>query len=429
MKNKKNISTIAIVLTVLLAFSALLVQVNAADSSLIVSAKLPWKLAVSAAIWDGANAYIFGGGNEEGAKNTIIKYNTANNQVSISSATLPDSITDAGAIYDGRYAYLFSGWTPRTGGNSGKIVRYDPVSDSVTVMKATVPTYSMSAVWNGRYAYLFGGWNGYSYYNQILRYDPVKDEITTMSAKFPKGIKWTSAVWTGTYAYIFGGSKDYAIPTDEIFRYDPVADSLTVMTAKLPAKLYFTSAVWTGTYALIFGGDSYPITPVTSDKIIKYEPASDAITIMDKTLPTPRWGTSAIWSGDAAYIFGGNNEAIGDIAYDDIIKYTPAQQLSPVQSDLLSLPAYAYDHAQPYALRTESFAGAQLLSVSQQTVSVSPGQSVSIDVTYQVYSTSNLGAIMQLFFAESWAPVGLLTTTQYPFTMATLVLASQKPRQ
>jgi len=87
-----------------------------------------------------------------------------------------------------------------------------------------------------------------------------------------------------------------------------------------------------------------------------------------------------------------------------LVSFSCLQAVKAQTSELLSLPAYAYAHAQPYALRTESFAGAQLLSVAQQTVSVSPGQSVSIDVTYRVYSTSNLGAIMQLFFAESWAP-------------------------
>jgi len=295
----------------------------------VMSTHFPWKLTQSSAIWDGENAYVFGGGNETGPKNTIIKYNPVSDQVSMMQATLPDPVTDSCAIYDGQYAYVFGGYTGQPI-YSNKIARYDPITDTVTVMAAKLSTQSMSAIWDGHYAYLFGGWDGYSYYNQILRYDPVKDEITTMNAKFPAGIKWASAVWTGTYAYIFGGNKDYDTAIDQIFRYDPVTDSVTTLTAKLPEKLYFTSAVWTSTYALIFGG-SYKGGSGTSvtyyDTIIKFDPTQASTTVLTQTLPTPRRGTSAIWDGNSAYIFGGD---LNNIAIDEIVRFAPTKHFDPL---------------------------------------------------------------------------------------------------
>lgn len=285
------------------------------NEQLDLTGHLPWGITETSAIWDGRNAYIFGGGTKDGPKKTILKYDPLSDQITVMPSSLPDPITDMCAVYDGTYAYVFSGWD---WGNSGKIVRYDPASDSVTTMKATLPTWSMSGVWNGQYAFLFGGWDGYSYYNQILRYNPVADQVTMMSATFPKGIKWNSAVWTGTYAYIFGGSENYNSPTNQIFRYDPATDSLTVDPATLPANLVFTSAVWTGTSALIFGGGQYA---ASSDKIISFDPTTDSVSVLDDMLPSSRWGTSAIWSGTAAYIFGGDNS---ETYFNDIFKYSPA---------------------------------------------------------------------------------------------------------
>jgi len=328
----KRIFTVIIIgILCLSAFSMFGSQVTkAADSGPvnIMPTHLPWKLSQSAAVWDGTNAYIFGGGNTTGATDRILRYNPTSDQITIMSATLPDHVTDDCAIWNGRCAFIFGGWTGQPI-YSNKIVRYDPTTDTVTVMSAKLPTYSMSAVWDGTYAYLFGGYNGYSYYNHVLRYNPATDQLTTMNAKFPIGIKWTSAVWAGTYAYIFGGNKDYDTATDQIFRYDPVADSFTTLTAKLPEKLYVTSAVWTGTYALIFGG-SYKGGSGTQvryyDTIIKFDPTQDSTTVLTQTLPTPRRGTSAIWDGNNAYIFGGDSN---NIAIDEIVKFTPTKHFDP----------------------------------------------------------------------------------------------------
>lgn len=291
----------------------------------VVSARLPSARTLSASIWDGNNAYIFGGGDASGPMNQILKYDSASDSISVMSAVLPYPAGDLCAVWSGQYAYIFGGaiYSPPF---THMIARYDPLTDSMTLISNTFPIYSMSAVWDGTCAYLFGGYDGYSYYDQILKYDPTNNKLTTMNAKMPIGIKWNSAVWAGNYAYIFGGNQYYDTPTDQILRYDPVVDSVTVVTAKLPEKVYFTSAVWTGTYAYVFGGNLDP-TGATTDKIFKFDPALDECTSVAESLPSPRRGTSAIWDGQNAFIFGGDTWP-PQVFLDEIVRFSPTAFVS-----------------------------------------------------------------------------------------------------
>jgi len=238
-------------------------------------------------------------------------------------ATLPDPVCDMPAVLAGRYAYLFGGYVAPLH-TSDKIVRYDLLTDTITVMGAkratyAYPVYSMSAVWDGNYAYLFGGYDGYSYFDHILRYDPIQDQLTTMGAKLPTGLKWSAAIWTGTYAYLFGGYTPSGL-TDMILRYSPATDSIQVMSARMPMPIDVPSAVWTGEYVYLFGGGIN--IGGRSDQISKYDPALDSLTLLGETLPSPRCSTSAVWDGHNAYVFGG--EGYGT-SLDEIVKFSPVR--------------------------------------------------------------------------------------------------------
>jgi len=291
----------------------------------VMPTRLPQGIQQAASVWDGTKAFIFGGGSRiAGPFNHILKYDPTTGAIVTMAAVLPDPVTDSPAVWTGQYVYSFGGWIAQ-GATSDKIVRYDPLTDTITVMGAKLPTYafpvySMSAVWDGNYVYLFGGYDGYSFLNQILRYDPVQDQLTTMSSRMPTPIKWNSAVWSGTYAYIFGGLTPSGV-TDQIFRYDPTTDTVAVTSGRLPFGLYVTSAVWTGEYAYVFGGGTQGETEYATDKIIRYDPELDFVTIMDESLPSPRRFTCAIWDGNSAYIFGGEDSERHDL--DEIVRFSP----------------------------------------------------------------------------------------------------------
>jgi len=318
---KKTLTLIIISLLCLSAFSIFSPSVHALVT--VMPTRLPQGIQGAASVWDGTNAYIFGGSSHvAGPFNHILRYNPSTGSISSMSAVLPDPVVDFPAVWTGQYVYLFGGYVAPLH-TSDKIVRYNPLTDAITVMSAKLPTYafplySMSAIWDGNYAYLFGGYDGYSYYDHILKYDPVNDQITVTGARLPTGIKWTSAVWSGTYAYIFGGRTAYGV-SDEIARYDPAYDLITVMSAKLPLGIFVSSAVWAGTYAYIFGGSDIYNQELSG--ILRYDHASDSITTVED-LPSPRRWTCAVWDGSSAYIFGGEDSESRDL--DEIVRFSPA---------------------------------------------------------------------------------------------------------
>lgn len=94
------------------------------------------------------------------------------------------------------------------------------------------------------------------------------------------------------------------------------ADSVTV-SATLHTVRYGTSAVWDGTNAYIFGG--YGSTSTRSDEIVRYNPGTNTVTTMTATLPTGRAFTSAVWDGTNAYIFAGTDGSL----LNQIVRYNP----------------------------------------------------------------------------------------------------------
>jgi len=110
-----------------------------------------------------------------------------------------------------------------------------------------------------------------------------------------------------------------------------VGDSVVLLGARLPSARYGTSAAWAGNVAYVFGGNVG-----SQDSVIRYDPVSDCAVDTDALLPTSLVHSSALWDGQAAYIFGGNNFQLG-LSSDDIIKYDPS--LNTATLLLQSLPS------------------------------------------------------------------------------------------
>lgn len=278
----------------------------------------------TSAVWDGTNAYIFGGLDRSGSYlDEIVRYNPATDAVATMGGTLPTARLSTSAVWDGTNAYIFGG---SRGGLLNEILRYNPATDAVTTMNAALPTArdQTSAVWDGTNAYIFGGISGGGVLSQIVRYNPATDAVTTMNATLPTGRHGTSAVWDGNNAYIFGGSSD-GFSLSQIVRYDPTTDSVTTMNAILPTGRFLMSAAWDGAHAFIFGGNG---DGETLHQVVRYNPATDAVTTMSATLPTRRHGTSAAWDGTNANIFGGNGEGAGD--WNQIVRYNPNSPTAPL---------------------------------------------------------------------------------------------------
>jgi N-acetylneuraminic acid mutarotase len=148
-------------------------------------------------------------------------------------ARLPISRAATSAVWDGQNAYIFGGWT----GNSTNrdqlddIVKFNPMTNEVTTMTAKFSTgraYT-SAAWDGQYAYVFGGQsslpNGTGIdLDEIVRYDPSTDILQTLPVRLPFGSEGASAVWAGSAAYMFGGV--------DVFHGTNPANGIVKMTIK-----------------------------------------------------------------------------------------------------------------------------------------------------------------------------------------------------
>lgn len=222
----------------------------------------------------------------------------------------------------------------------------DPQGDTAEPSDATLQQMKShtSAVWRDdeQVAYIFGGTAGGSASSMIERFDPsdppssedfstLPDAVTkTTTGSDLQGRTETSAVWDDSrgLALIFGGktglTNDDPSLIDDVVVWDPDEDSFTVRTSAvdaeqgedgLPYGLAGTSAVWTGETAYIFGGvnatTSAPGIGDVSTNILEFTPDPDAdtnaATQAGASLDTGLAYTSAVWDDDqeVAYVFGG----------------------------------------------------------------------------------------------------------------------------
>lgn len=133
-----------------------------------------------------------------------------------------------------------------------------------------------------------------------------------------------SAVWDqrSNVAYVFGGITRQGTTSPDIVRFDPVARTALVEPTALPTPRYGTSAVWDGNYAYIFGGNNGGVG-TSREEIVRYDPLTKVATVMGARLPTGRFGSSAVWdpTNKVAYVFGGYGQGG---ATNQILRYDPA---------------------------------------------------------------------------------------------------------
>jgi hypothetical protein len=287
--------------------------------------EMPLGLSHGSGAWDGKYAYVFGGWDGPHASGVIVKYDPINHLATALFDNLPSPRWGTSAVYaDGtiwgahNVCYIF-------GGQSGigaydasvEVVRFWP-EDGWRDIKEYIPgRMETSAIWDGKAAYLFGGKEApgesipSAFLDEILKFDTRTSKI--LPAKLPHARAHTSAVWDGENAYIFGGgyineTLEYEL-LDDILKFNPVTNKITIMEAKLPTPRAYTSAIWDGHNAYIFGGRTIINGSSTYlDEVLMYNPLVDEVSVTSQKLPTPREETVAVWTGSAAYIFGGRGK-------------------------------------------------------------------------------------------------------------------------
>lgn len=301
---------------------------------------LPRPLTYTSSVWDGRHAYIFGGIEGGGVRQQIWRFDPRHG-LAEPAGILPERRYGSTAVFDGRHAYLFGGLDPpRLSGPSPdkRVVRFDPETGTSEFMTAALPPGpfrpQMAAVWDGRYAWLFSA-------RDILRYDPATDSMTVMDARLPATIgQEPSAIWDGEHAYVFGGGA--------VYQYNTASDTVTRIGTGFTGQGGGTSAFWDGAHAYVVGGGSSVVNRIDlpSGTAIHLAPGQNAATVavgnqvlsfggegldqigrvqigsgrfevLDQRLPYGLSRAAAVAHGDQVYVIGGNSRGLRD----EILRY------------------------------------------------------------------------------------------------------------
>ncbi len=304
---------------------AIPVQAGSPPQGDAAEATLPFNMRQSAAVWTGELAYVFGGWGPDGnGTDQIVAFDPSTNEVRLLDARMPERRMGLAAAWDGQAVYIFGGQEnppmgiPRDSTWPRTILRFDPATETVTIMPTLMPwsTYLATAAWDGATIDIFGGCGGNVAITgpcRVVRYDPVADNITfgpilpqdQPAPSFTQG----PGAFAGDAVYLFSGrlSPGNESVYDGVFRYDPAADTFLPQPIRLVTGRSFNSAsvAFDGQHILLFGGMNNTINGggKYEDRIIIYDPVSGHSRFACLRLPSVSHASSAVFTGQDAYVF------------------------------------------------------------------------------------------------------------------------------
>ena len=282
------------------------------------------------AVWTGSFMIIWGGKrSDNGSVNTGGLYDPATDTWRATSiAGAPSGRYSHTAVWTGTVMVVWGGQLPTVGlVNTGG--RYDPATDTwwaTSTVGAPSARYFHTAVWTGSTMVVWGGSDGSTYLSAGGRYDPAADTWTvTSTVGAPSERSFHTAVWTGTEMVVWGGDgyEGTYHSLNSGGRYDPVMDRWTATsTSGAPAGRYYHTAVWTGIVMVVWGGNDGDYGYVNTGG--RYDPAADTwLGTSTVGAPSARESHTVAWTGSAMVVWGGHAYASSDISFNSGGRYDP----------------------------------------------------------------------------------------------------------
>jgi hypothetical protein len=138
----------------------------------------------------------------------------------------------------------------------------------------------------------------------------------------------------GKLVYAAGGLNSRDGFLTEIIRFDPASGAITVMNEHLPNPTQAAGVAWTGQAAYLFGGRNQ--TGLLR-QIVRYEPRSGSVKQMKAQLPVGAYSIGVVWTGSVFYLLGGFDG--NDV--NRILRYDPAADVITTVRPVLPVPAQA----------------------------------------------------------------------------------------
>ena len=198
---------------------------------------------------------------------------------------------------------------------------YDPGTNSWTIKSATYPDNHVNNMACGvlnqggtDYIYCVGGSEvaTQTATGRVFRYDPITDTISTVPANWPSGdqnfIPGGFSVFNNNM-YILGGFEINVAMDDNIWQFDPVALTWTHKNAHLPTQLGYVPQATIGNLIYTGGGSTYDGTFLHDSTIsLVYDPVADTIGNI-ASIPRATAETRGLNFCNTMYVMGGGREA------------------------------------------------------------------------------------------------------------------------
>ncbi len=203
---------------------------------------------------------------------------------------VPDARRGHVAVWDGNEMII-------AGGQSNQYGRYNPSTETWTVASSGPAVSGSQAVWTGSRMLMWGPVLGYVF-------DPLAGTWANLPSAGQPGQRHDyTAVWTGTELIIWGGrSSDYATEYGDGARYNPATSTWQpISMAGAPGPRFGHTAVWTGNEMIVWGGGAGGLTQGNG---ARYNPTTDTWTTMSTTGAPVLSGHVAAWTGSSMVVWG-----------------------------------------------------------------------------------------------------------------------------
>ena len=186
-----------------------------------LTSTLPLNMEASTCVSNNTDIYLFGGRTRSSSShnnysNTIIKFDTLANTSTILSTKLPKQLGYLSSAIVGDTVYLFGG--SNSDGAYYNIYKYNISTGIISTLSATLEYGADCVASIGTDIYMFGGSTktNFNPINEIRKFSTTNETISTLSLTLPNPTKSIGSSSVGTDIFLFGGQIPYGYTTEAI---------------------------------------------------------------------------------------------------------------------------------------------------------------------------------------------------------------------
>ena len=219
---------------------------------------------------------------------------------------LPGGSHDAAAALIGGTIWLYGGGNEA--GSTDAIIRVDPTT-GVARRAGRLPELlsDLGATRVGSSVYLVGGYTGALYATAVLR---IGAHGATTVARLPQGLRYAGVAAVDGSIYVAGGVATTGV-SDVIYRIDPASGSVTV-AGRLPAPVAHAPLVALAGALYLIGGSDSAGQPLK--QVLRIDPTSGSVATA-ATLPVPLADAAAVARSGEIVILGGKGTVASSAVY------------------------------------------------------------------------------------------------------------------